>query len=201
MRYGQTTNTTCRGPRDRDRVETAVDAKGIEAKRPARQRSRSAVNARNRSIRAWRPAGRSEDDIRRRAYQRYLERGGAPRQRFRRLAGGGAGAQEWRSPRTDDLTMAAHSGKARSRSGSSTFPIELHTAVRNHRPKFRMLHAKDKSPVRFERVCIRDGHPVAWEDLVKGYEYAEGPLRRRSRRKTSRRPRSRRRGRSTSSTS
>jgi DNA end-binding protein Ku len=37
-----------------------------------------------------------------------------------------------------------------------------------------MLHAKDKSPVRFERVCIRDGHPVAWEDLVKGYEYEKG---------------------------
>jgi DNA end-binding protein Ku len=53
-------------------------------------------------------------------------------------------------------------------------PIELHTAVRNHRPKFRMLHAKDKSPVKFERVCIKDGHPVAWEDLVKGYEYQKG---------------------------
>jgi DNA end-binding protein Ku len=53
-------------------------------------------------------------------------------------------------------------------------PIELHTAVRDHRPRFRMLHAKDKSPVRFERVCIRDGHPVAWEDLVKGYEYEKG---------------------------
>src|SRR5436305_8533246 len=63
--------------------------------------------------------------------------------------------------------------------GSITFglvniPIELHTAVRDHRPHFRMLHATDKSPVRFERVCIRDGHPVAWEDLVKGYEYEKG---------------------------
>ena len=58
--------------------------------------------------------------------------------------------------------------------GLVSIPIELHTAVRDHRPKFRMLHAKDKSPVRFERVCIRDGHPVAWEDLVKGYEYAKG---------------------------
>src|SRR5437899_1279203 len=63
--------------------------------------------------------------------------------------------------------------------GSITFglvniPIELHTAVRDHRPRFRMLHAKDKSPVRFERVCIRDGHPVAWEDLVKGFEYEKG---------------------------
>jgi len=58
--------------------------------------------------------------------------------------------------------------------GLVNIPIELHTAVRNHRPKFRMLHAKDKSPVKFERVCIKDGHPVAWEDLVKGYEYQKG---------------------------
>jgi DNA end-binding protein Ku len=58
--------------------------------------------------------------------------------------------------------------------GLVNIPIELHTAVRNHRPKFRMLHAKDKSPVKFERVCLRDGHPVAWEDLVKGYEYTKG---------------------------
>jgi DNA end-binding protein Ku len=58
--------------------------------------------------------------------------------------------------------------------GLVNIPIELHTAVRNHRPKFRMLHAKDKSPVKFERVCVRDGRPVAWEDLVKGYEYAKG---------------------------
>src|SRR5436190_7064920 len=58
--------------------------------------------------------------------------------------------------------------------GLVNIPIELHTAVRDHRPHFRMLHATDKSPVRFERVCIRDGHPVAWEDLVKGYEYEKG---------------------------
>jgi DNA end-binding protein Ku len=63
--------------------------------------------------------------------------------------------------------------------GSLTFglvniPVELHTAVRDSRPHFRMLHAKDKSPVRFQRVCIRDGDPVGWEDLVKGYEYEKG---------------------------
>ena len=58
--------------------------------------------------------------------------------------------------------------------GLVNIPIELHTAVRDHRPRFRMLHASDKSPVKFERVCIKDGHKVAWEDLVKGYEYAKG---------------------------
>lgn len=58
--------------------------------------------------------------------------------------------------------------------GLVNIPVELHTAVRQSRPKFRMLHAKDKSPVKFERVCVKDGRPVAWEDLVKGFEYEKG---------------------------
>ncbi|MGC4080789.1 MAG: Ku protein [Vicinamibacterales bacterium] len=58
--------------------------------------------------------------------------------------------------------------------GLVNIPVEVHTAVRDHRPHFRMLHAKDLSPVKFERVCIKDGKPVAWNDLVKGYEYASG---------------------------
>jgi DNA end-binding protein Ku len=58
--------------------------------------------------------------------------------------------------------------------GLVNIPIELHTAVRDSRPRFRMLHAEDKSPVRFERVCVREGKPVAWEELVKGYEYEKG---------------------------
>ena len=58
--------------------------------------------------------------------------------------------------------------------GLVNIPIELHTAVRDHRPKFRMLHAKDQSPVKYERVCITDGKPVAWDDLVKGYEFSKG---------------------------
>jgi DNA end-binding protein Ku len=37
-----------------------------------------------------------------------------------------------------------------------------------------MLHAADKSPIKFSRVCAREGRPVAWEDLVKGYEYSKG---------------------------
>src|SRR3954468_8729984 len=58
--------------------------------------------------------------------------------------------------------------------GLVNIPVELHTAVRDSRPRFRMLHAKDKSPVHFERVCAREGKPVAWEELVKGYEYERG---------------------------
>ena len=58
--------------------------------------------------------------------------------------------------------------------GLVNIPIEVHTAVRDHRPHFRMLHAKDRSPINFERVCQKDGKTVAWNDLVKGYEYEKG---------------------------
>ena len=58
--------------------------------------------------------------------------------------------------------------------GLVSIPVELHTAVRDHRPRFRMLHASDNSPIQFKRVCAREGKPVAWEDLVKGFEYSKG---------------------------
>jgi DNA end-binding protein Ku len=52
--------------------------------------------------------------------------------------------------------------------------VQLHTAVRDHMPRFRLLHRKDLSPIREQRVCQLDGHPVAWDDLVKGYEIEPG---------------------------
>ena len=53
--------------------------------------------------------------------------------------------------------------------GLVSIPVELHTAVRDARPKFRLLHAKDKSPISYERVCKKEGKVVPWDDLVKGY--------------------------------
>src|SRR5918994_562363 len=58
--------------------------------------------------------------------------------------------------------------------GLVNIPVELYSAVRDHRPKFRLLHAKDESPVHYERVCQSEGKPVGWEDLVKGFEYEKG---------------------------
>jgi DNA end-binding protein Ku len=58
--------------------------------------------------------------------------------------------------------------------GLVNIPVEVHTAVRDNRPHFRLLHAKDRSPINYERVCQKDGKAVAWEDLVKGYEYEKG---------------------------
>ncbi|MDQ3349349.1 MAG: Ku protein [Acidobacteriota bacterium] len=58
--------------------------------------------------------------------------------------------------------------------GLVNIPIELYSAVRDHRPKFRLLHGKDEAPVRYERVCQTEGKPVGWDELVKGYEYEKG---------------------------
>jgi DNA end-binding protein Ku len=58
--------------------------------------------------------------------------------------------------------------------GLVNIPVELHTAARDHTPRFRLLHRKDRSPISLERICQKDGQPVAWADLVKGYEIEKG---------------------------
>ena len=63
--------------------------------------------------------------------------------------------------------------------GSLTFglvhvPVEMKTAVRSDHISFRMLHAEDLSPIKYERVCQADGEPVPWNEIVKGYEYEKG---------------------------
>ena len=58
--------------------------------------------------------------------------------------------------------------------GLVNIPVELHVAARDHTPRFRLLHRTDLSPISMERVCQKDGHAVAWADLVKGYEIEPG---------------------------
>lgn len=58
--------------------------------------------------------------------------------------------------------------------GLVNIPIELYVGARDHTPRFRLLHRTDLSPISLERVCQRDGKPVAWDDLVKGYEVEKG---------------------------
>lgn len=57
--------------------------------------------------------------------------------------------------------------------GLVTIPVHLESAVRaESRISFRQLHKDDLSPIRYERFCKREDEPVAWNDIVKGYEYA-----------------------------
>jgi len=58
--------------------------------------------------------------------------------------------------------------------GLVSIPVELRAAVQSDHVSFRMLHAEDLAPVKYERVCERDSQPVPWGEIVKGYEYTKG---------------------------
>ncbi|KQC05752.1 MAG: hypothetical protein APR53_06430 [Methanoculleus sp. SDB] len=49
-------------------------------------------------------------------------------------------------------------------------PVRVHPMVRKGTIPFRLLHRADGQPVRYERVCAKDGAVVPWSDIEKGYE-------------------------------
>ncbi len=59
--------------------------------------------------------------------------------------------------------------------GLINIPVRMYSGV-NHREgiDLDMLHKADHSPIRFARICRKDGQEVPWNDIVKGYEYREG---------------------------
>ena len=58
--------------------------------------------------------------------------------------------------------------------GLVNIPIALYPATRREELKFRLLRAKDHSPVNYKRVAEKDGKEVPWDQIVKGYEYEKG---------------------------
>ena len=58
--------------------------------------------------------------------------------------------------------------------GLVNIPIALYPATRKEDLKFRLLRAKDLSPVNYKRVAEKDGKEVPWDEIVKGYEYEKG---------------------------
>ena len=58
--------------------------------------------------------------------------------------------------------------------GLVTIPVQLVSAVGRQRPRFHLLHEKDESPVRYDRVCQRESRAVPWDQIVKGFETEKG---------------------------
>jgi DNA end-binding protein Ku len=65
-------------------------------------------------------------------------------------------------------------------SGSISFglvniPVRLYSGVNPREGiDLDMLHKEDSSPIRYARICRKDGEEVPWDDIVKGYEYRDG---------------------------
>ena len=58
--------------------------------------------------------------------------------------------------------------------GLVNIPITLYPATRREELRFKFLRKSDLSPINNKRVAEVDGKEVAWEEIVRGYEYEKG---------------------------
>ena len=58
--------------------------------------------------------------------------------------------------------------------GLINVPVQLYTASRSVDLHFRMLDARNRKPIRYERVNAETGEEVPWKEIVKAYEYRKG---------------------------
>ncbi len=64
-------------------------------------------------------------------------------------------------------------------SGSISFglvniPIKLYSGSEERSLDLTMLHKKDMSPIRYAKICRAEEKEIAYEDVVKGFEYEKG---------------------------
>jgi DNA end-binding protein Ku len=54
--------------------------------------------------------------------------------------------------------------------GLVNVPIKLYPMVYDRAVSFHFLHKTDSQPLKYEKVCTKDGKIVPWPEVVKGYE-------------------------------
>jgi DNA end-binding protein Ku len=57
--------------------------------------------------------------------------------------------------------------------GLVNVPVKLYAMIYDRGISFHFLHKVDNQPLKYERVCTKDGKVVPWEEVVKGYEAAK----------------------------
>jgi DNA end-binding protein Ku len=58
--------------------------------------------------------------------------------------------------------------------GLLNVPVSLMSGERNTDIHFRMLDARNRAPIRYERVNADTGEEVPWKDIVRAFEYDKG---------------------------
>jgi DNA end-binding protein Ku len=59
--------------------------------------------------------------------------------------------------------------------GLVNIPVRMYSATNPREGiDLDMLHKDDHAPIRYARICRKDGEEVPWNDIVKGYEYRDG---------------------------
>jgi len=59
--------------------------------------------------------------------------------------------------------------------GLVNIPIKMYSGSETHEGlDLHMLHKQDHAPVRYARICRKDGKEIPYDEIVKGYEYQDG---------------------------
>jgi DNA end-binding protein Ku len=58
--------------------------------------------------------------------------------------------------------------------GLVNVPVKLRTMMFDKGVVFHFLHKTDNSPLKYEKVCIKEDKVIPWEDVAKGYEVSKG---------------------------
>jgi DNA end-binding protein Ku len=59
--------------------------------------------------------------------------------------------------------------------GLISIPVRMYSGTNPRQGiDLNLLHKEDHAPIRYARVCRKDGEEIPWNDIVKGYEYQEG---------------------------
>jgi DNA end-binding protein Ku len=58
--------------------------------------------------------------------------------------------------------------------GLVNVPVRMYGAIDEHDLHFHYLHVKDDSRIGYEKICKKEGKPVADDEIVKAFEYEKG---------------------------
>lgn len=58
--------------------------------------------------------------------------------------------------------------------GLVNIPVKMFSATENKDIKFKYLHKKCHTPIKYERKCPTCDEDVGWDDIVRGFEYEPG---------------------------
>jgi DNA end-binding protein Ku len=58
--------------------------------------------------------------------------------------------------------------------GLINIPVKIYSGTAGTGIEFNLLHKTDYSPIRYAKVCRKDGKELTQQEIVKGYEYRDG---------------------------
>ncbi|HET6684600.1 MAG TPA: Ku protein [Gaiella sp.] len=58
--------------------------------------------------------------------------------------------------------------------GLVNVPVRMYSAIDERDVRFHLLHEKDDSRIGYDKVCKKEGKPIPDDEIVKGYEVADG---------------------------